>query len=134
MGRLTYKVKMKNGKERVSFDCVGSFAETAQILADKLAHYEDLEEQGRLIELPTSVGQIIWTNQRLSGWYYRLKDAPYRVTVEFIGLNNSEEFGGGFINVSYEKHDHMMQFRFSDIGKTVFLTEEEAEKALAEMG
>ena len=27
---------------------------------EKLAHYEDLEEQGRLIELPCGVGDTVW--------------------------------------------------------------------------
>lgn len=28
---------------------------------EKLAHYEDMEEQGRLIELPCAVGDTVWT-------------------------------------------------------------------------
>lgn len=96
----------------------------------KLADYEDLEEQGMLIKLPCKVGDILWTNHRMQGWYFRSKDAPYRVQVAFIGLNDSEEMGGGLFNVCYENHGYMMQFNFSDIGKTVFLIREEAEEAL----
>ena len=33
---------------------------TLQDVIDKLAHYEDLEEQGRLIELPCAVGDTVW--------------------------------------------------------------------------
>lgn len=31
----------------------------SQAIYDKLAHYEDLEEQGRLIELPCKVGDRV---------------------------------------------------------------------------
>lgn len=103
-------------------------------MVDKLGAYEDAEEQGLLLRLPCKVGDTVWTNCRMQGWYFRLKDAPYRTEVVFVGLNNSEEMGGGLFNVEYENHGHMMQFNFSDIGKTVFLTKEEAEQKLAEMG
>jgi len=99
-------------------------------LREKLKEYEDLEEQGLLLKLPCKVGDILWTNHRMQGWYFRSKDAPYRVQVAFIGLNDSEEMGGGLFNVCYENHGYMMQFNFSDIGKTVFLIREEAEEAL----
>lgn len=100
---------------------------------DKLRVYEDLEEQGMLKRLPFKVGDVLWTNNRMQGWYFRLKDAPYRVQVVFIGLNDSGEMGGGLFNVSYENYGHMLQFNFSDIGKTIFLTKEEAEEALKRM-
>lgn len=99
-------------------------------LREKLKEYEDLEGQRRLVKLPCKVGDILWTNHRMQGWYFRSKDAPYRVQVAFIGLNDSEEMGGGLFNVCYENHGYMMQFNFSDIGKTVFLIREEAEEAL----
>lgn len=75
--------------------------------ADKLAHYEDLEEQGRLIELPCAEGDevfIIW------GPRYRAGRTVY-------GINTAK-------------------FRLSDIpnlNKTVFVTKEAAEAKLAEM-
>lgn len=74
---------------------------------DKLAYYEDLEEQGRLIELPCAVGDevfIIW------GPRYRAGRSVY-------GINTGK-------------------FRLSDIqnlNNTVFTTREAAEAKLAEM-
>jgi len=91
------------------------------------------KEQGRLVRLPCNIGDVLWTNNRMQGWYFRSKNAPYRTQVVFIGLNNSKEMGGGFFNVCYESHGYMMQFNFSDIGKTVFLTKAEAEVALERM-
>jgi hypothetical protein len=86
--------------------------------------------KSRFIELPCAVGDTVYTNTAMQGWYYRDKDRPYSAKIVFIGLNNSEEMGGGLFNVEYEKDGNMLQFRFSDIGKTVFLTKEKAEKAL----
>lgn len=100
---------------------------------DKLAEYEDAEEKGRLHRTQVAIGETVYTNFAMSGWYLRDKDRPYKAKVVFIGLNESEEMGGGFFNIAYEKLGCMMQFRFSDIGKSVFLTKEEAEKKLAEM-
>ena len=100
---------------------------------DKLKEYEDMEEQGLLLKLPCKIGQTVWSPLSMSGWYLRKKDAPYQAKIVFIGLNDSEEDGGGFFNVCYEKNTYMMSFCFSDIGKTVFLTKEEAEQALADM-
>jgi hypothetical protein len=99
---------------------------------DKLADYEDAEEQGLLHRTKVAIGQTVYINMAVSGWYLRCKDRPYKAKVVFIGLNDSEEMGGGFFNVAYEK-GHMMQFDFSIIGKWIFLTREEAEQALAEM-
>lgn len=75
---------------------------------EKLAEYEDLEEQGKLLKLPCAVGDT----------YYRIENdganPPYISewevrTIEFC------------VNVR------------DSIGKTVFLTRQEAEQALAEM-
>lgn len=101
---------------------------------EKLAEYEDAEEQGLLLRLPCKVGDTVYTNLSSSGWYFRSNDRPYPAKVVFIGLNNSEKFGGGFINVYFDKKAGcMMQFNFYDIGNLVFLTKEEAEQKLAEM-
>lgn len=80
---------------------------------------------------PCKVGDTVYTNFAVSGDYLRKKDRPYECKVVFIGINTSDKFGGGFINVEY-KNSRMMQFNFNTIGKTVFLTREEAEQALRE--
>ena len=100
---------------------------------NKLADYEDAEEDGCLHRTQIAIGQTVYTNFAMSGWYLRDKDRPYKAKVVFIGLNDSKEMEFGFFNIAYEKLGCMMQFRFSDIGKSVFLTYEEAEQNLAEM-
>lgn len=103
-------------------------AENEKLKAE-LEHYEGLKEQGRMIELPCKVGDAVWTNLSISGWFLRQKDRPYEARVVFIGLNDSKDMGYGYINVLY-RNGNMFTFDFSDIGKSVFLTREEAEKAL----
>lgn len=73
---------------------------------------------------PCKIGDTVYSNRRLQGYYMRAKDAPYHYTVCFIGINNSEAFGGGFVNVLH-KNGSMLQFKFGDFGKSVFLTAEE---------
>lgn len=84
----------------------------------------NFKPKSRFVELPVELGQEVYTNTAMQGWYLRDKDRPFSAKVVFIGINNSEEDGGGFFNVLYAKRDYMFQFKFSDIGKTVFLTKE----------
>lgn len=88
-------------------------------------------DKSRIIELPCKVGDYLYTNSAMQGWYMRKRNAPYRVKIVFIGLNDSEKMGGGFLHVLYE-NDWMLEFPFSDIGKTIFLTYEEAKRLLKE--
>ena len=82
----------------------------------KLRHYEDLEEQCRLIELPCKVGDTVYF--ALIG---RIIEKKVFSIVSFS--NSTRIYCGGTSEY----------FRPEDIGKTVFLTREEAEKALREM-
>lgn len=92
---------------------------------DRLAEYEDLEEQGKLQNLPCAVGDSVYTNTSMQGWYFRKKDRPYKAKVVFIGINGT----GNYINVDFG-NGRMLSFRFSDSGKNVFLDREEAKTAL----
>ena len=84
-----------------------------QKMARKLAEYEDLEEQGRLISLPCKV-----------------EDTVYEIT-------GATARGYDWKYLTYEKaYIHKTIFnldRLNDIGKTVFLTKSEAEAKLKEM-
>ena len=55
-------------------------------LLRKLAHYEDLEEQGRLIDLPCAVGDIVWTYDIAGGksyiYEYRTPNEPMCILVK----------------------------------------------------
>ena len=78
--------------------------------------------------LPVKVGDTVYTNVSWRGWYSRDKGRPYEVKVAFIGISKKKPF----MNVAYEENDSMLSFTFTEIGKTIFLTREGAEKALKE--
>lgn len=104
-------------------------------IIERLAEYEDAEEQGLLLRLPVTIGQTVYTNHSMQGWYCRSSNRPYEAEVVYIGLNNCEESGGGYINISFKgKKGYMLSFTFKEIGITWFLTKEEAEQALKQMG
>lgn len=96
---------------------------------DRLQEICEAEKDGRCVVLPCKVGDMLYTNFSMQGWYLKSKNRQYTVKVVFVGINDSKEMGYGFMNVKYEK-DFMFPVNFSDIGKTVFLTREEAEQAL----
>ena len=94
---------------------------------EELKSYKDAEEQGLMLGLPVAIGSIV----------YRINEyadeplIPMGVTsIEIKGITDTFKemkckecvFGGEFT------------YRFTDIGKTVFLTKEEAEQALKQMG
>lgn len=117
---LSYGINTKEGLIATFYRNVWAMAE----LREKLKTYEDLEEQGKLIKLPCAVGDTLYTNVAVQGWYFREKSKPYATKVVFIGINDVDNF----ISVAYE-NGNTLQFNFSDIGKRIFLTREEAEKA-----
>lgn len=133
MERLTEWIEGKaNGAESTPNGALtgwyrrGIFHATACV--EKLSEYEDLEEKGLLMKLPCAVGDTIYTNMSWKGWYFREKNRPYKAKVVFIGINGADSF----MNVDFG-NGRMLQFNLSDIGKTIFLTREEAEQALKEM-
>ena len=98
-----------------------------KILA-KLADYEDMDEQGRLVVLPCKVGD----------WVYALWDVPtaakyviYCAEVKEIRIANRNcRLTTTYLLEPIEYRGRRKEYRDDDIGKTVFLTREEAERAL----
>lgn len=126
MERLTKRNEWGTGVCGVESSCTcDSLCGYMEKMVDKLAEYEDLEEQGKLSKLPCKVGDTVYTNTSIQGWYFRKENRPYEANIVFIGINGVDNF----INV-YFGNGRMLQFKFSDIGKTVFLSKEEAETAL----
>lgn len=92
--------------------------ELVEDMIEKLAEYEDLEEQGRLIKLPCKVGDTL----------YRLVPNLYRKYVEIkIAQFVINENGIYFIT------NKGVSWSAGEIGKTVFLTKPEAEAKLKEL-
>lgn len=120
--------------------------------ANKLAEYEDLEEQGLLLRLPESdwndlIKQlativandfIVYSDERefIANQFFSLEyDEELRFTATCRCFNGTENdwWCDEECNCSDDGHGCYINFCFSDIGKTVFLTKEEAEAGLREM-
>lgn len=145
MKRLTKSIcSHPHGAEGVSEQaltgsyCRGSFEATAIVerlaaIEDILGDEYDIEVLQRMVNAekpPCSIGDTLWTNITMSGRYMQSKKRPYQVKVVFIGLNDSDDMGHGFINVLYEDRDLVMTFEFSAFGNTIFRTKEAAIEAL----
>lgn len=86
---------------------------------EKLAAYEDAEEQGLLLRLPCKVGDTVYSLDRFCGGYS--SDCPSRPCKDCP---------------DYKLEIHEEKFKLNniyDFDKTVFLTQEKAEAKLKEM-
>ena len=98
---------------------------TIKDVTDKLAHYEDLEEQSRLIELPCKIGDTV---------YLFSYDTIHPFTINGFEINKYEvEFKGSYCGEEKNLEHWAIRLPVSRIGKTVFLTKKEAEAALKEV-
>ncbi len=85
---------------------------------DEKQHIADYLINGGVIVPPCKVGDIVYTINRRH---------PKKWKVHFIGYNSQGEFK---MHIATEKFTEMLEVWDYAIGKTVFLTREEAEKAL----
>lgn len=97
----------------------------------KLADYEDLEQQGRLIKLPCKVGDVVWDND-----YGR----PCAYTITAFSFGECEEYICEPVTTKevvfyYTNSSGSItgSFAESEIGKSVFLNKSEAEEKLKEL-
>lgn len=81
-------------------------------LAEKLQTYEDLEDDERLIKLPCRLGTKVYS---------------------VLFINDYGEVGDKAIRNYYIKEVNFDIYKLNDIGKTVFLTKEEAENYIKSM-
>ena len=106
---------------------------------DRLAAYEDSQmtpeevqslaqakADGRLVVLPCKVGTVVYAHSSVAGY-----DSIISGIVQYFVVH--EQFIDLFVlfkpNPNEDKHDFAEYIRADKIGKTVFLTREEAEKA-----
>lgn len=87
-------------------------SEPIRAAVERLAEYEDAEEKGLLVHLPCKVGDMVYPKPSFG------YTAPEKVT----GIYIYEHFAA--IKTTRDSFD------FKDFGKTVFLTREDAERAL----
>ena len=98
-----------------------------RMILEKLAEYEDLEEQGLLVRLPCKVGDTVY---RVNAGA-KQPIIPMTVSeIHFLCYKN--ERAVRFDAIGKEDMGESC-YRLEDIGRIVFLTREEAEKKLEEM-
>ena len=138
MKRLTERIKRLQKDDLIVYTN-GKYEDTipAEMTNDdiravlkKLADYEDLEEHGLLVRLPCNVGDKVWDNDFGHPESYEIKEFSYGYCDSYVEPDIEDQ-----IIFYYENYSGSItgSFAMSEIGKTVFLTREEAEKKLEEM-
>lgn len=87
---------------------------------ERLKYYEDLQEQGRLLELPCAVGDTVFEIDEFEKEITKRK--VYCIEIDDYGVTVMVSEPGGYSPYTGRTID--------DFGKTVFLSKKEAEKAL----
>ena len=107
----------KNICDDIEYDCSKCGLEKA---LEKLADYEDLEEQGLLVRLPCKVEEKLW--------------CIVNSTIRELRVHHFDMPAFGTTDIVFRYADGFKLERFvGEIGKTVFLTREEAEKKFEEI-
>lgn len=108
------------------------------IICEKLGAYEDLEEQGLLVKLPCQIGETVYRicpkcndkhNQSCENCAWRFSLAHNGCNV--YGLWSDGQYAATECHVvPYKVSWNYIPNLLEHLGKTVFLTKEEAEKEL----
>ena len=113
MERLVEELYTFKGKVE---DCENDYFISVQ---EKLREYEDLEEQGLLLRLPCKEGDTVYA---IDG-----------KNIQTLKAKNDIALISGRICIFAENLHYADYVCYDDIGKTVFLTQAEAEQKLKEM-
>ena len=132
MERLTERDEFGNadiiGVDSMDLQCNLEFDEFNKVTnaLNKLAEYEDLEEQNRLLKLPCAVGDTVHEVQEL-----RKRIQPYIIIA--VHISNCGNLYGWELKDGKGVYSNVNGFSEYALGKSVFLTREEAEAALKEL-
>lgn len=99
-------------------------AHHCRMILEKLVDYEDLEEQGLLVRLPCKVGDTVYVPTRNFV-------SELRITLVSVDTNDMAMYFSWLLNSGI--YPNLDGFSGYELGKTVFLTREEAEKKLEEI-
>ena len=120
--RLTYRgseTMTEDGWFKPSYSCYS----TKRII-ERLAEYEDLEEQGLLLRLPCKIGSILYQPIDNQINEYKAIGLCFDITRNEFMYEVAYQIGLQWYKTTCD---------FDCINKTVFLTQEEAEQKLKEM-
>lgn len=135
MKRLTYVDKdgivwFNVGDYKATIECLAKnkcYTALKQI-AERLAQHEDLEGQGKLIKLPCKVGDKVYAYCNKLG--YILSYSIEQIIINYDDFNKNDYYVFDALASSNGELLDAIDVVSDDIGKTVFLTIEEAEAAL----
>lgn len=110
-------------------ECANQHNQLAEWL-EELKSYKEAEEHGLLVRLPCKVGDKVWDNDFGHPESYEIKAFSYGYCDGYVEPDIEDQ-----IIFYYENYSGSIAgaFPMSQLGKTVFLTREEAEKKLEEM-
>lgn len=113
----------------IKANCVKCAEEHEQLVKwlEELKSYKNLEEQGLLVRLQCKVGDTVWDNDFGYPESYEIKAFSYGYCDSYVEPDIEDQ-----IIFYYENYSGSITgaFPMSEIGKTVFLTREKAEKRL----
>ena len=116
----------------IKTNCIKCAEEHMQLVKwlEELKSYKEAEEHGLLVRLPCKVGDMVWDNDFGYPESYEIKAFSYGHCDSYVEPDIEDQ-----IIFYYENYSGSITgaFPMSEIGKTVFLTREEAEKKLEEM-
>ena len=104
-----------------SADCAEKYEQVAKWLKE-LKSYKDLEEQGLLVRLPCKVGDMV---------YVPTRNFISELRIVMISVDMHGTYFRWMLNSGI--YPNLDGFSGNKLGKTVFLTREEAEKKLEEI-
>lgn len=152
MKRLTkqfmYGLGHKDCCDACSICDVAGCCDLIEEMLEKLAHYEDLEEQGKLIELPCTVGDTVWLigknynkctnhydckhydyNEYLITWCEKNCPNGFRGTGVIQTIIETIEINREQVLIQLNAHGNYLRVPIT----SVFLTQEAAEAKVKEM-
>ena len=113
----------------IKANCIKCAEEHEQLAEwlEELKSYKGLEKHGLLVRLPCKVGDKVWDNDFGHPESYEIKAFSYGYCDSYVEPDIEDE-----IIFYYENYTGSITgaFPMSEIGKTIFLTHEEAEKKL----
>ncbi len=95
----------------------------------RIVELAEADRAGRLVVLPCKVGDTVWVTR--NPWTGKLLKKPLDAYVNGMKMYSH----GLYVNLLFDtrKINGTRDYEINHIGKTVFLTREEAEKALADL-
>lgn len=118
------------GVDNMDLQCNLGFEEFNRVTKalNKLAQYEDLEEQGKLLKLPCAVGDAV----------YRINKGAREpiISMEVVEIGTlSLKTGGLAVQITCRDNIGRGEICYlnSDFGRNIFISREEAEAALKEL-